>query len=155
MRERDPRVLRIPDEWRDETEAERAQEQIKPRPLEFPPMPRDQREDDDDRDQLKSIRVFAEKAEANEEPGRDPEPERPGRFFQGQPKRKHGGDPKEDRERVDGHDQIPDVKKRDGIEGNYRPEGGAFVEQASRKIIEQQRRRCAEERTPKSHAEFR
>ena len=48
MRESDPGVLAIPNEWRDQAKRESEEEQIKSEPLEFAAVPRRQREDERD-----------------------------------------------------------------------------------------------------------
>src|SRR6476661_5900566 len=155
MRERDPGMLVIPDQRRQEAKCESEEEQIKPGPLEFATMPRRQREDEHDRDELKGVRVFGEKPEPDEQAGDEPESMGVRTFLQREPESEHGGDPEKDRKRIDRHHEIADVEERDGVERDHRPEPGALIEQFPREIIEQQARRRAEDWAPKANAEFR
>src|SRR5256714_4846663 len=155
MRKRDPGVLIIPDQRRDQAESESPKQKIESRPLEFAPMPRHQRENQSDRDQLKGVCVFAKKAEADQQPGGGPESLPVRGPFEREPEREHCGHPEEDRERIDRHDEGADVEKRDGVERDDRPESRALVKQFPREIIEKQTRRRAEDRAPEANTEFR
>src|SRR5437868_8925481 len=147
-------MLIIPDQRRDEAERETAQQKINSRPLEFATMPWNQREDENDGDKLKRVRVFAEKAKADQQPGGEPEPERVRTSFEREPEGEHGGDPEEDRKRIDRHDEIADVEERDGVERDDHPKSGALVEQSPGKIIEEQARCAAKNRAPETDAKF-
>ena len=70
MRESDPGVLVIPNQGRNQANHESAKEEIKTAPLEFAAMPRNERENENDRDELERIRVFAERTNTDEQAGR-------------------------------------------------------------------------------------
>src|SRR5688572_22032469 len=103
MEERDPGVLRVPDDGRHQANGESAEQEIEAWPLELAAMPRDEREHQQHRDELERVRIFAQKSQANEKTGRGPEPKRPRSSFEGDPEGEHRRRPKKDRERIDRH----------------------------------------------------
>src|SRR3954466_2676262 len=111
-------------------------------------MPRDQGEDEDDGDEFEGVGVFAEETETDQQPGGEPETVCVRSPLERDPEREHGADPEKDRKRIDRHDEIADTEKRDGIEADDGPEGGALVEKAPGEIIEQQGCRRPKERAP-------
>src|SRR2546423_11297864 len=149
MRERDPGVLVIPDQRRHQAKRESAQEQAEAGPFEFAAMPRDERENENDRNQFERIGVFAKKAEADQQPSEEPERFRVRGALEREPEAAHGGDPEKNRERVDRHDEIADVEKWDGVEREDGPERGALGEQSLREIKEEESVRGAQNRAPK------
>src|SRR6476659_6950589 len=86
MSQRDPHVLRVPNDGRNQAERERSQEKIEAAPFEFTPVPGNEREHQNNGNQLKGVGVFAEKTQPDQQPGRDPGP---GRFrsFERDPER--------------------------------------------------------------------
>src|SRR5881394_3713507 len=116
MRKRDPRMLIIPEQRRNEGKCKGKQKKIESESLEFAPMPRDQREDEHDRDQLERVCVFTEKPDADQQSGGEPERVRIRSSLEREPEREHGRDPEKDRKRIDRHDEIADIEKRNGVE---------------------------------------
>ena len=113
MRQRDPGVLRVPDDRRDRAERETPSSGIKSGPLEFPAQPRNQREHEHDGDQLKCVRVFAEKSEADRaDRSAARTSENRGLRSSASQNVNMAADPKKDRERIDRHDETADVEDR-------------------------------------------
>src|ERR1700680_2407708 len=110
MRECDPGVLRIPKDGRDRADNEYCDENIQSGAFEFWSQTRSKRDDEQDRDQFQRIGVFAEKTETDEQSGQRPVKRKARTFLGGKPKGEHGRHPKEDRQRIDGHDERTDVE---------------------------------------------
>src|SRR5436305_12697628 len=128
MRKRDPGMLIVPAERRDEGERKAKEEQIKSEPLEFATVPRGERENEDDRDQLERVCVFAKKSDADEQSGGEPKPIRIRCPLEREPEREHGGDPEKDRKRIDRQEEVADVEERDGVKRDDRPKCHALAE---------------------------
>src|SRR3984893_5291050 len=154
MRQGDPGVLRIPDDRRQGADCEGGEEKIEAGPLEFAAEPRDERKHEHDGNKLKSVREFAEESEAGEQTGRRPEPGKLRTALESQPESEHRGCPKEDRERIDRHEEIADVENRTRVEREHRPESRRRVEKAAREIVNKQAGAGAQDRTPEADPEF-
>src|SRR5437762_1744923 len=135
MRQGYPGVLRVPDDRWQRAECEGSQEKIKAGSLEFPAQARDERKHEHNRDELKGVRVLAKKSEPGEQTSHRPVPGRIRTPFEDQPKCGHGRHPKENRERIDCHDEIADVEKRNRVQGEHGPEPRGRVVKTTRKIV--------------------
>src|SRR5207253_4449308 len=59
-----------------------------------------------------------------------------------------------DRERIDCHDEIADVEKRNRVKSEHGPKPRGRVKKTTREIVDKQARARAEDRTPEANAEF-
>src|SRR5437762_7365118 len=73
MAERDPNMLRVPDDRRNRAEKKTAEQQVEPRATEFLSQARGERQDKHDRHDLERVGVFAEKSETHEQSAKKPE----------------------------------------------------------------------------------
>jgi hypothetical protein len=96
MRERDPGVFRVPDDRRRQTKRESAEQKIELEALEFLAMTRHERQNQQHRNELERVRVFAKKTEPDEQTSRGPEPVGLRTALQRQPESEHGRRPKKD-----------------------------------------------------------
>ena len=115
MPNRHPGMLLVPSHRRNTTRRENKQHQIKTWPPELHPQFWNECKDYDDGEQLEYVCVFAQKPETNERTGQRPGPRKLRTYLDHPPERKHGRDPKEDRERIDRHYEGSNVKNRCGI----------------------------------------
>src|SRR5437016_13994634 len=147
-------MLGIPDDRRECAEREYDEQRVKTGPSKFGPQARHEREHEKDRDEFEGVGEFAKKPEANQQPGEGPPPGKLRTFLERNPEGVEGRHPKENRERIDRHDQSTEIKDRRYVNGDDRPEASSGTEQSLRKIIEEQTRARGEERTPKADAKF-
>src|SRR5438552_7600492 len=131
MGQRDPGMLRVPDDRWQSADREGREERIEAGLLEFPAQSRDEGENEPDGDELESIRVFTKESKADKQTRHRPEPGKIRTALQGQPERAHGRRPEKDRERIDRHEDIAEVEKRDRVEREHRPKSGGRVEEAA------------------------
>ena len=155
MTERRPGVLLHPNNGRDGRKQKGAEQCVKARAPELTPEARDEREHHHDRDELERVRVFAEKPKPDEQPRERP---MPGKFriaFQREPESVKRRDPKENRKRIDRHDEGADVKDGCDVEREHDPESSGGVEEPAREVVEEQTRPRSQDWTPKAHAKIR
>src|SRR5471030_1172431 len=74
MRERDPRVLRVPNNRGHGTSREDNERRIQTGPSKLVAPPRSKREDEQDRHELERVGVLAQKPEPDEQAGKRPPP---------------------------------------------------------------------------------
>src|ERR1700720_1928868 len=72
MQERDPGVLRVPDDRRNGAECKEPNQGVQTRSFEFLPKARHKSKHKQHRDDLECVRVSAKKSETNEQPGQRP-----------------------------------------------------------------------------------
>ena len=72
MRQRDPGVLRVPDNRRDCAKSKNSEEQIQAGPRKLLSEPRSQREHKQNRHKLERVRIFGEKSKANQQSSEQP-----------------------------------------------------------------------------------
>src|SRR5476649_1330558 len=116
MRQRDPGVLRVPDDRRQRAKREDGEEKIEAGSPEFPAQSRNECKDEHDGDELESVGVLAKKSDPNQQTRDRPEPGKIRAALESQPERVYGCHPEENRERIDCHEEIADVEKRNGVE---------------------------------------
>ncbi len=154
MRQGNPGVLRVPDDWRNAAKTKNHQQQIQPRPLQFPPEPAGQRQHEKDGNQLQRVGVFRKEPEPDQQAGKRRVPGKMRRFFQRQPESEHCRQPEKDRQRVDGHQNGANVKNWRRVQGDHRPKRRWRAEQAARKIKQKQTGGRRQQRTEEPHAKL-
>ena len=154
MRERDPGVLRIPNDRRNGAEGENERGANKGSAAEIRDAIRGRRRTSKNRDQLERVGEFAEKPKADEQPGERPPPGKERAPLERKPEGVERRHPEENRERIDRHDEAAEIENRRHVQRDDSPETGERAKETLGEIVKKQARAGGKERAPKAHPEF-
>ena len=121
----------------------------------FPTVPRRKQEKKQETEEHLRVRHFEEPSYADEQPTERPPTGERRAFFQGKPQRAKRRCPKENRGRIDRHQQRADVENGRHIDHHDSPESHTRVVEPLCEPVDQKTRPKAEKRRKEPHAEFR
>src|SRR6266849_3319520 len=154
MNQRDPGVLRVPNDRRNCTNDKNAEQPVQARSFEFLPEPRSKSENEQDAYDFEGVDPSTQKSKADQQSSHGPVERKLRTLFNREPKREHCRHPKTYRQRVRRYDKRAHIENGCDIERDHGPKTDGFTKETPPEIKKEQTRAGGEDWAPKTDAEF-